>query len=116
MSNSVEYYLSKGFDQKAAEYYARGRRKITNVVPNNDFTLTVTFDNGENRCYDMKPFLKKGTVFEPLIKKDNFCRVYLDENSAISWDIDPTVDSKKVWSNKIDLCPDTTYMDSVPLN
>ena len=23
MSNSVEYYLSKGFDQKAAEYCAR---------------------------------------------------------------------------------------------
>lgn len=114
MANSVEFYLSKGFDQKAAEYYAHGRRKITNVVPNNDFTLTITFDNGEKRCYDMKPFLKKGTVFEPLIQKDVFCRVYLDEKSAISWDINPAIDSKKVWSNKIDLCPDTTYIDSIP--
>ncbi len=43
-----------------------------------------------------------------------FKGVYLDENGAVSWDKDQFVDSRKVdWNNKIDICPDTSYMDSV---
>lgn len=38
MAKTVAYYLSKGFDQAAAEYYAAGRRKIVSVEPNDDFT------------------------------------------------------------------------------
>ena len=49
MSDKVEYYLSKGFDRKKADYYASGRRKIVSVAPDNDFTLVLTFDNGEKR-------------------------------------------------------------------
>ena len=44
-----------------------------------------------------------------------FKRVYIDEQHCIAWDIDPAVDSDTVWSNKIDLCPDACYIDSVPL-
>ena len=29
--------------------------------------------------------------------------------------VDPDVDSEKVWSNKVDLCPDSCYIDSVPV-
>ena len=115
MSDKVEYYLSKGFDRKAAEYYASGRRKIVSVAPDNDFTLVLTFDNGEKRRYDMKTSIEDGTVFKPLMNEDVFRRVYLDEYGAVSWDIDPSVDSRKVWNNKIDLCPDSCYIDSVPL-
>lgn len=115
MDNTVKYYLSKGFDQKTAEYYAQGRKKITKVVPNSDFTLTISFDNGENRLYDMRPFIKKGTVFEFLIKMENFQRVYVDDTHCIAWDINPNVDSNKIWNNKVDLCPDGCYIDSIPL-
>ena len=59
MANTVEYYLSKGFDHKAAEYFAGGKKKIVGVVANRDFTLTISFDNGEKRLYDMRPLLKK---------------------------------------------------------
>ncbi len=45
----------------------------------------------------------------------HFKRVYLDEQNAVSWDIDPNVDSNIVWNNKVDLCPDTCYVDSIPL-
>lgn len=114
MANTVEYYLSKGFDYKTAEYFANGKRTITDVVPNADMTLTISFDNGEKRLYDMRPVLKKDTVFEPFINWENFKRVYLDENHCISWDIDPTIDSTKVWNNKVDLCPDSCYLDSIP--
>ena len=115
MPKTVEYYLSKGYDQKSAEYFATGTRKITGVMANDDFTLTIQFDNGETRLYNMQPLLKKGTVFEPFMQLEQFRRVYVDHQHCIAWDIDPTVDSEKVWSNKVDLCPDSCYLDSVPL-
>lgn len=116
MGKSVEYYLSKGFDRKAAEYFASGRKRITAVIPNDDFTLTITFEGGERRLYDTKPLLKPKTVFEPFMSIDNFKRVYLDDTHCISWDIDPNIDSNQVWNNKVDLCPDTCYIDSVPIS
>lgn len=115
MTKSVEYYLSKGFDRPMAEYFASGRKKITAVRANENFTLTLDFDNGESRLFDCAPLLKPGTVFEPFIKFENFKRVYLDEDHCVSWDIDPNVDSKVVWSNKVDICPDGCYIDSVPI-
>lgn len=115
MTKTVDYYISKGFDRKAAEYFASGKKRITGVVPNSDFTLTISFDDGEKRLYDVRPLLKKGTVFEPFADIDNFRRVYVDENHAVAWDIDPSVDSSKMWNNKVDLCPDECYINSVPL-
>ena len=115
MNRSVEYYLSKGFDSKIAEYYASGRKRIVSVSPNEDFSLTLGFDNGEVRRLDCSSFFEAGTVFERFGKYDNFRRVYLDEDHCVSWDIDPDVDSRVVWSNKVDLCPDSCYIDSVPV-
>ncbi len=115
MPEKVEYYLSKGFDRKAAEYYASGRHKIVGVIANDDFSLALTFDNGEKRRYDMKPSIEDETVFKPLMDKAVFQRVYLDEYGAVSWDIDPTLEGRKVWNNKIDLCPDSCYIDSIPM-
>ncbi len=115
MPNTVDFYLSKGLDQRTAEYFASGRKSIVGVIPNKDFTLTISFDNGERRLYDMRPLLLPGTVFEPFAKMENFQRVYVDDTHCIAWDIDPHVDSDVVWSNKVDLCPDGCYLDSVPL-
>ena len=116
MGKSVEYYLSKGYDQKMAEYFASGRKRITKVVPRDNFTLLLSFDNGEKRLYDVRPLLQEKTVFAPFRKWDNFRRVYLDENHSVSWDIDPNIDSNTVWSNNVDLCPDSCYVDSVPFH
>lgn len=115
MPNTVEFYLSKGFDKAMAEYYASGRRKITSVKPNEDFTLLLNFDNGEQRIFDVKPLLEKGGVFIPFREYSNFSRVYLDDCNAVSWDIDPNVDSDIVWNNKVDLSPDSCYVDSTPI-
>ena len=108
------YYIEKGFSPEAAQYFAKGRRRITAVRPNADFTLTLDFDNGERRKLDCKPFLKPGTVFAPFMDYGNFSRVYLDSEHCVAWDIDPDIDSDTVWNNKVDLCPDSCYMDSVP--
>lgn len=115
MSKTVDWYLQHGFDQKAAEYFASGRRRIMSVVANNDMTLTLSFDNGEQRAFNVAPLIKPGTVFAFLADIDSFRRVYLDDRHCVSWDIDPAIDSNEVWSNKVDLCPDTCYMDSVPI-
>ena len=114
-NKSVEFYLSKGFDRPMAEYFAGGRKKIVAVEAREDFTLLLTFDNGESRVYDCRPFLKPGTVFETFMTYANFARVYLDDSACVCWDIDPNIDSEVVWSNKVDLCPDTCYVDSVPV-
>ena len=115
MNRSVENYLSRGLDRRYAEYFASGRRKILTVEPKPDFTLVLSFDNGERRQFDMKPILQPNTVFEPFMVYDNFQRVYLDEDASVSWDIDPNVDSRIVWNNKVDICPDTCYLDSTPV-
>lgn len=48
-----------------------------------------------------------------LRKYENFARVFI-EYGAVCWDIDPNVDSNEVWNNRIDLCPDSCYIDSFP--
>lgn len=115
MEHTVDDHIAKGFDRRIAEYYSSGRKRITGVVPNDDFTLSITFDNEENRVLDMIPIMQPGTVFAPLAELRNFRRVYLDENHVICWDIDPGVDSNIVWSNRVDLCPDQCYLDSIPV-
>ena len=56
MKKSVESYMEQGLDRKMAEYFASGKKRIVAVIPNDDFSLTITFDNGEKRCYDVTPF------------------------------------------------------------
>lgn len=116
MPNTVDYYLSKGFDRPMAEYFASGRKRLAAVTPQPDFTLLLTYEDGEKRVYDMKPFLEKGGVFVPFRDYSEFRRVYLDDTCVVAWDIDPNVDSNVVWSNKVDICPDGCYVDSVPLS
>lgn len=115
MGKSVEYYLSKGLDIKMAEYFASGRKKITAVVPNDDFTLTLSFDNGEKRVFDVTPLLKEGTVFETFLNLEDFKRVYIDDTNCVAWDINPEIDSQIVWNNKVDISSDSCYVDSVPV-
>ena len=98
-----------------AEYFASGRKKIVSVTPNDNFTLNLKFDNGETRLFDCNNLLKTSTVFEPFMQLSNFKRVYLDDAGCVAWDIDPNVDSNKVWNNKVDLSSDSCYVDSIPV-
>jgi len=98
--------------KKVKEYFKNGERKITKVVPNDDYSLTVSFDNGEVRVYDMSEHLFG--VFKVLKDKSKFKEVFIDEFGNIAWERDKNVDSNKVWNNKIDICKDSVYMDSKP--
>ena len=114
MAKDIHCCLSKGYDRKMAEYFAQGRRRAANVAANDDFTLVIEFDNGGIRLYDAAPLLQPGTVFAPLMRLENFRRVYIDDCHCIAWDIDPDADSSVVWNNKVDISPDACYVDSIP--
>ena len=115
MPKTIEQYLEMGLDRKMAEYYASGKKKVTAVSALPDFTLLLTFNNGEQRILDMKPALETGGVFTIFRKYENFQRVYLDDCGDVSWDIDPNIDSNIVWNNKVDLCPDSciTFLHTI---
>lgn len=114
MRKTVEEYMALGVERPYAEYFAAGRKRIVRVTPNSDFTLTLSFDNGETRILDMNETLQQG-VFKKIADYADFSRVYLDEGHTVCWDIDPNVDSSVVWNNQLDLCPDLCYVESRPL-
>jgi hypothetical protein len=78
---------------------------VREVIPSADYTLLLTFDNGDKKKFDMKPYLHLG-IFRELkdIAKFNSVRVSFDtiewENEA---DIDPEIlftQSEKISTNK----------------
>ncbi|MDO5101007.1 MAG: DUF2442 domain-containing protein [Eubacteriales bacterium] len=115
MERTVEEYIAKGYEPKMAEYFAGEKRRPVEVVPKEDFSILVTFDNGDRRLYDVRPLLRKGTVFEPFMDREAFRRVYIDDTRSICWDIDPAVDSREVWNNKVDISADCCYVYGLPV-
>ena len=72
---------------------------ITAVVPQENYILYLTFENGEQKYLDMKPYLNRG-VFKELADIDVF------NTARVSFD---TV----AWTNEIDLAPEVLYEKSV---
>jgi hypothetical protein len=76
--------------------------EVVNVKPENDYTLRVWFENGEEGVFDVKPYLEY-EVFQALRDEKMFCSVR------------PFMGTIQ-WANEADLCPDTVYLDSVKIN
>ncbi len=72
--------------------------RIKDVKPNKNYSLDITFDNGENRTFDVKPYLNIG-IFKEL------------KDISLFNSVKPYLGSIK-WTNGQDLCPDTLYMES----
>ena len=70
------------------------------VVPNNDYTLTLTFENGEKKLFDMKPYLDFGPVFRELKNLSLFRSAHVAFRSV-------------EWANNADLDPEILYPNSV---
>lgn len=115
MERTRNWYLENGFSPEAADYFASGRRTISSVAANGDYSLVIDFDNGERRMFDCRKFFTPGSVFEAIRDKDAFRRVFLDECGNVAWDIDPSVDSSVHWENRIDLCKDSCYLNGIPV-
>lgn len=76
--------------------------RVVDVKPASDYTIILTFANGEVKAFDVKPYLAKG-IFKELQNKQLF--------NAVK----PFLGSIQ-WPNGQDFCPDTLYIDSVPLH
>ena len=74
---------------------------VINVQPNQDFSLTLLFSNGETRHFDVKPYLDMG-IFRELRDLTQFYSAHPDGLSV-------------EWDNEAALCPDTLYMNSVKI-
>ena len=75
--------------------------RVTTVIPTDDYMLLLTFTNGEQRIFDVKPLLEMA-VFKPLANKSFFESVTVAYGSVL-------------WPQDIDYCPDTLYMESMPV-
>lgn len=75
---------------------------IKEVKPTANYNLILTFENGEIRQFDMKPYLEKG-IFKEL--KD----LTLFNSVRLSFD---TIE----WDNEADLDPEVLYKNSVRIN
>jgi hypothetical protein len=74
---------------------------IQNVVPLDNYLLLLTFENGEKRQFDMKPYLNVG-IFQELKDRRLFDTV------KTSFD---TIE----WENQADLDPEVLYADSIKI-
>jgi hypothetical protein len=72
--------------------------RVINVKPEADYSLLITFSNGEVKTFDVKPYLQKG-IFKEL------------GDLSIFNSVKPFLGSIQ-WSNGVDLCPDTLYLES----
>ena len=59
---------------------------IVQVVPFEDYTVDVYFEDGKIVCYDAKPLLDK-KVFEPLKNLNFFMNACTILNGTLAWDI-----------------------------
>ncbi|ENK0837950.1 DUF2442 domain-containing protein [Clostridium botulinum] len=75
---------------------------VKDVKALDSYKLLLTFENGEVRLFDMKPYLNKG-IFKELKDRSMFKSV------KVSFD---TIE----WENEADIDPETLYEDSVPYN
>lgn len=73
---------------------------VKKVKPLAGYKLLLTFENDEEKVFDMNPFLDKG-VFKQLRDTKLFNGVH------VSFD---TIE----WTNGADLCPEILYAESTP--
>lgn len=69
---------------------------ITEVVPNTDFTLSITFDNGEEGILDMRPHLTFGP-FQRITDYEVFKTVRVSFDT-IEWDCGADLDPEFVYA------------------
>jgi hypothetical protein len=75
--------------------------RVVEVKANDDYTLKLKFTNGEIRLFNAKQYLAKG-IFKELLDIHLFKTVKV---------FDGTVQ----WIHEQDLCPDTLYEKSLPI-
>jgi len=71
--------------------------RVKDVRPNQNYTINIVFDNGEEKVFDVAPYLDRGIFRE--LKDQNLFRT-----------VRPCLGSVQ-WKNGQDFCPDTLYLE-----
>jgi len=77
--------------RSATMYFA-----VKEVIPQDDYTLVLVFENGEKGVLDMKPFLDFG-VFQRIKDLDRFKRVRIAFDT-IEWDCGVDLDPEYIYA------------------
>ncbi len=78
--------------------------EIVQVVPNENYTVTVYFADGKIVLYDITHLLEK-EIFRPLKAKDVFMNTCTIMNDTLAWDLTGDRDESKC----IDIDPEILY-------
>ncbi|MCL2512481.1 MAG: DUF2442 domain-containing protein [Oscillospiraceae bacterium] len=78
---------------------------VLQAVPSDDFKIYAYFNDGSVRCFDVKPLIKPGTVFEPLGDIDVFKSKLTVLNGTAAWDMGGGRDEY----NCVDIDPETIF-------
>jgi hypothetical protein len=73
---------------------------VIQVRPRDDFRLELTFNTGETRLFDARPYLEKG-VFRRLLNPALFKQAY------VAFDTE-------CWPGNLDIAPETLFDRSTP--
>ena len=75
--------------------------KPTAVAAAIDYTLRITFNNGETRIFNAAPYLGY-PAFEPLNAISFFMQARVAHNTV-------------VWNEEVDMAPENLYLESTPV-
>lgn len=77
--------------------------KIKSVQTLEDYMLLITFENGVQKYYDIKPLCQKWKIFKDLIITPNlFKNVQVDTGGyGIYWNDDIDLSCNELWENGI---------------
>jgi hypothetical protein len=101
MENTIVHIY---YDERIKDYvYSAGTPKwrVTAVEPRKDYTLLITFVDGEKRVYNALPLLEKG-IYSQLKNPAFFMRAKVDGDTVI-------------WSDEVDIAPEHLYECSSPV-
>lgn len=74
---------------------------VVRVLPKENFTLELWFNDGQHRLFDVRPYLEKG-VFVRLKDPVMFLQAYVALNTVC-------------WPGDLDIAPETLYDRSTPI-
>lgn len=92
------------YDERIKDYvYSAGipKWRVTAVQPQKDYTLLLTFTDGEKRLYNALPLLDKG-IYSQLKNLSFFMSARVDGDTVI-------------WSDEVDIAPEHLYDNSSPV-
>jgi len=72
---------------------------VKNVQPQDDYLLLLTFENGEKRQFDMKPYLNIGIFRE--LKDLTLFKTVRKSFDTIEWSNDADIDPEILYQNSI---------------